>query len=291
MPKDFHKLDRIPAEELTAYERWELPVMDADEDVQPSSQVQAEEIEEIEVKPLTAQDLEEIRQAAWSEGHEEGLQAGLQEGREQGIKSGHEEGYRQGLEQGLVEGQRQGEEAKRSEIDASLQRLEQVTSELMEPLRKNQEDVEQALLNLALAVARSVIRREISLDTSHIAQVVGEAINALPRGSGRIKLHVSPQDAPLVRQMVERQQEEWTVVENPDILPGGCKVETAFSMVDYTIEKRFQLTVQQMLGRQTAVPSASENHGLDDDRVEMTDFCRDLLDTPAEPSDVPNKPD
>src|SRR5690554_3021090 len=126
MPKDFHKLDRIPAEELTAYERWELPVMDeADDEAELPPQAPANEVEEVEVQPLTAQDLEEIRQAAWSEGHEEGFQAGQQEGREQGLQTGHEEGYQQGLEQGLAqgleEGRRQGEEAKRAEIDASLQ--------------------------------------------------------------------------------------------------------------------------------------------------------------------------
>ncbi len=295
MPKDFHKLDRIPAEELTAYERWELPVMDgAGAEAQSPSEAAIEELEGVEVQPLTAQDLEEIRQAAWSEGHEEGFQLGQQEGHEQGLKSGHEEGYQQGLEQGLAqgleEGRRQGEEAKRAEIDASLQRLEQVTLELMEPIRQQRDDAEQALLNLALAVARTVIRREVSLDTSHIAQVVTEAIDSLPRGSDRIKLIVSPQDAPLVRQMVERQQENWTVTESADLLPGGCKVETSVSLVDYTVEKRFQLAVQQMLGRHTSVQSVQGNAELDDDRLEMTDFRRDLLETPSEPSDVHNKP-
>src|SRR5690554_334033 len=295
MPKDFHKLDRIPAEELTAYERWELPVMDgAGAEAQSPSEAAIEELEGVEVQPLTAQDLEEIRQAAWSEGHEEGFQLGQQEGHEQGLKSGHEEGYQQGLEQGLAqgleEGRRQGEEAKRAEIDASLQRLEQVTLELMEPIRQQRDDAEQALLNLALAVARTVIRREVSLDTSHIAQVVTEAIDSLPRGSDRIKLIVSPQDAPLVRQMVERQQENWTVIESADLLPGGCKVETSVSLVDYTVEKRFQLAVQQMLERHTSVQSVQGNAELDDDRLEMTDFRRDLLETPSEPSDVHNKP-
>jgi len=291
MPKDFHKLDRIPTEELTAYERWELPVMDeADDEAELPPQAPANEVEEVEVQPLTAQDLEEIRQAAWSEGHEEGFQAGQQEGREQGLQTGHEEGYQQGLAQGLEEGRRQAEEAKGAEIDASLQRLEQVMSQLMEPTRQQEEDVEQALLNLALAVARTVIRREVSLNTSHIAQVVAEAVDSLPRGSDRIRLLVSPQDAPLVRQMVERQQESWTVVENADILPGGCKVETSFSMVDYTVEKRFQLTVQQMLGRHTTVQPGPDSTDLGDASVEMTDFRRDLLDTPSEPNDDHSKP-
>lgn len=283
MSKDFRKLDRIPAEQLTAYERWELPVMDIGKEPEPPVEVQEEVVE---VAPLTAQDLEEIRQAAWNEGHEEGFQIGQQEGREEGLKSGHEEGYQQGLAQGLEEGRRQGMEAKQAEVDAALQRLESIGLELMEPIRRQQDEIEQALLHLALAVARTVIRREISLDTSQIGQVVREAVESLPRAADHIRLQVNPQDAPLVKQVAERQQENWTVIENAQVLPGGCLVETPFSMVDYTVEKRFQLAVQQMLGRHTTAQSVADSRQDGDD---MTDFRRDLLDTPVEPTDASGK--
>lgn len=57
---------RIPKEQMTAWERWELPLLD-----ERGNQV----VEEEEVKPLTAADLEEIRQAAREDGFQEGRQA------------------------------------------------------------------------------------------------------------------------------------------------------------------------------------------------------------------------
>ena len=63
-------LNRIPKENLTAYERWELPLLDA-----KGNEVAREE--ELNVKPLTAANIEEIRQAAYADGLEEGRKEGF----------------------------------------------------------------------------------------------------------------------------------------------------------------------------------------------------------------------
>ena len=82
---------RIPKEQMTAWERWELPLLD-----ERGNQV----VEEEEVKPLTAADLEEIRQAAREDGFQEGRQAGYAEGFEQGRADGHKDGYAAGRRRG-----------------------------------------------------------------------------------------------------------------------------------------------------------------------------------------------
>jgi len=76
-------LDRIPKENLTAYERWELPLLDAG-----GNEVAREE--ERNVKPLTAADIAEIRQAAHADGLEEGRKEGFDAGHQEGLKTGHE---------------------------------------------------------------------------------------------------------------------------------------------------------------------------------------------------------
>src|SRR5690606_16649901 len=179
MTKDFHKLDRIPAEQLTAYERWERTVMDMAGN-EPAEITEEVVEEEIEIKPLTAEELEEIRQAAYLEGQQEGFQLGREEGFREGREAGYAEGRETGYADGRATGEEQGATSKRAEIDAALKRLEGVTAELMEPIRRQQDEAEQALLNLVLAVSRSVIRREVSLDSQQIRQVVREALEALP---------------------------------------------------------------------------------------------------------------
>jgi len=287
MTKDFHKLDRIPAEQLTAYERWELPVMDMAGN-EPAEITEEVVEEEIEIKPLTAEELEEIRQAAFIEGQQEGFQLGREEGFREGREAGYAEGRETGYAEGRATGEEQGATSKRAEIDAALKRLEGVTAELMEPIRRQQDEAEQALLNLVLAVSRSVIRREVSLDSQQIRQVVREALEALPRGSDQIKLWVNPQDAPLVREMASQQQEPWVIQEAPEVLPGGCKVESRYSLIDYTIEKRFQLAVRQMLERHTAVQPVPETANAGDVMKDLTSFQRDLMDAPLPAPEYPS---
>ncbi len=279
MANDFHKLDRIPAEQLTAYERWELPVMDEPDNEPPAISEEVVE-EDIEITPLTAEELEEIRQAAYQEGQQEGRQDGFQVGREEGFREGREAGYAEGLSAGRATGEQQGADSKRAEIDEALKRLEGVTAELMDPIRHQQDEVEQALLNLVLAVSRSVIRREVSLGSQQIRQVVQEALEALPRGSDQIRLRVNPQDAPLVREMASQQQEPWVIQESAEVLPGGCKVESRYSLIDYTIEKRFQLAVRQMLERQLAGQPSPDSAEPGEIMEDLTSFQRELLDAP-----------
>ena len=93
--KDSEKsLNRIPKEQLTAYERWELPLLDARGNEVPRE-------EERDVKPLTAADLEDIRQAAREDGYAEG--------RDRPLRSGVQESHdRPGRGQAAAQGGRRG---------------------------------------------------------------------------------------------------------------------------------------------------------------------------------------
>ena len=66
------------AEDLTAYERWELPAFGGS--APAGKQVAAKKPAKPKVKLPTAADVENIRQAAFNEGQEEGKKSGYQEG-------------------------------------------------------------------------------------------------------------------------------------------------------------------------------------------------------------------
>ena len=268
--KDRRHLDRIPSEELTAYEKWELPLLD-----QQGNEIGREE--ERDVKPLTAADIEEIRQAAWDDGHAEGREAGLAEGREEGRKEGHKEGLEAGLEEGRDTGHAEALEATRTEVSTGLERLESVMAELLDPIRRHQEEVETALFNLTTVLARAVVFRELKLDSSHIQAVVRQAMASLPSTRENVKLRVNPADADWVREVAGRFEAETAVVEDSEILEGGCKVETRHSLVDFTVEKRFQKAVQGMLDQQLSSAESGGTAELDSMMGDLTDFHRDVL--------------
>lgn len=271
------ELRRIPKEQLTAYERWELPLLDASGNEIPRE-------EERDVRPLTAADLSAIRDAAREEGFREGRDAGYQEGLAQGRDSGHEEGLQTGLAEGREQGRKQGYEEARTAIDSKLERLEQVMAELLLPIRRQEDELETALVNLTTVLARTVVFRELTIDSSQIHKVVRKALAALPSTADNIRIRINPEDCELVREAAARLDTQVSIVEDEEILPGGCKVETRQSLVDFTVEKRFQRTVQKMLDQQLDDGSDGESGELDSVMEDLTDFHLDVLDSPASDS-------
>ena len=274
----------IPREELTAYERWELPLLD-----EQGNEVAVEE----EVRPLTAADIEAIREAAKQDGFSEGRESGYREGHEEGRKQGHDEGYQAGLEEGREAGRQQGLDDTRSEVDSKLDRLEHLLGELLLPVQRHQDELETALVNLTTVLARAVIFRELSLDSSHIGQLVSRAMDSLPSTADNVRIRINPADAESVREVAGRFEAESSVVEDASVLQGGCRLETRHSLVDYTVEKRFQKAVQRMLDQPLGNEQQGESAGLDAMMDDLTDFHTDVLKEPGESteSDEPGHTD
>lgn len=259
---------RIPKEQMTAWERWELPLLD-----ERGNPV----VEEEEVKPLTAADLEEIRQAAYEDGFQEGRQAGYTEGSDLGRTEGHKEGYSAGEAEGRRHGEQKAAEQTRQDVASRLERLEHLMGELLLPIERHEEELESVLVNLTTVLARAVVFRELSMDSSQVRQVVRRALSSLPSTADNLRVYIHPDDIEPVREVVERLDIPAVLIEDDALMPGGCKVESRHSLVDYTVEKRFQRAVQGMLEEQLAEPVSSEQ----DERVprlgELTDFHRDVL--------------
>lgn len=278
MKESSKNLDKIPKEQLTAYERWELPLLDARGNEVPRE-------EEREIKPLTAGDLDEIRKAAHDDGYNEGREAGYQVGLSEGQSQGHEEGLETGLTEGREQGETRGYDDTRQEFDTKLDRLEHLMGELLFPIARHEDELETALLNLTTILARAVVYRELALDSSQIQKVVRRALQALPSTADNVRLHVHPNDHELVQQVAERLEAPASVVEDDTLLPGGCKLETRHSQVDFTVEKRFQRVVQAMLDQQKETGPASDAEDLDVLMDDLTDFHRGVLtSSPSEPS-------
>ncbi|WP_166260842.1 flagellar assembly protein FliH [Marinobacter salicampi] len=270
--KDRRTLDRIPSENLTAYERWELPLLD-----QQGNEVAREE--ERDVKPLTAADIEEIRQAAYEDGRMEGHAVGLKAGTEEGREAGHREGFEAGRTEGLDVGRTEAMEATQADVDAGLERLQSVMAALLDPIARHEDEIETALFNLTTVLSRAVVYRELQMDSSHIRAVVRQAMASLPSTQENVKVRVHPADAEWVREVAARFEVETAVVEDEAILKGGCKVETRHSLVDFTVEKRFQKAVQGILDQQLSSDSPGDRAELGALMDDLTDYHGDVLET------------
>src|SRR5690554_1102378 len=266
---------RIPKEQLTAWERWELPLLD-----ERGNQV----VQEQEVKPLTAADLEEIRQAAREDGFQEGREAGYQEGFEKGRVEGHQQGLQAGEAEGRELGQQQAEEATRKEVASRVDRLEHLLGELVLPIQRHEEELETALGNVTTVLARAAVYRELSLDSSQIRQVVRKALAALPSTADKLRIQIHPDELEPVRAVAERSAVSPSVMAEKTLVAGGVKVGSRHSLVGYAAEQRFQGAVQGMLEGQFSDPAGVDDEELRSLLGDLGDFRREVLGESAMPS-------
>lgn len=171
-------------------------------------------------RPVTARQLEEIQQQA----RQEGFQQGLQEGRESG----------------------------REELLNSVRCLEQILKTLDKPLEELDDSVEQQLAQLAMLVARQLVRRELKTDPEQIVGIVREALALLPVAVCDVQLALNPEDAGIVREALSLHEGEQAIriMEDPVQSRGGCRVVTRTSQIDATIETRLNSVIAGVLGGQ-----------------------------------------
>lgn len=161
-----------------------------------------------------------------------------------------EELQHQAREEGFQQGRREGLEAGKKEIKARVHELESLMQTLTKPLEQLDEQVEQELVSLALAVARQLVRREIKADPGQVLAVVREAMAALPIAARNVRLHLHPEDAALVRETLSLGDSErgWKIVEDPVLTRGGCKVSSDTSQIDAGVERRLHTIIANVLG-------------------------------------------
>ncbi len=150
------------------------------------------------------------------------------------IKAGaFDEGYAAGYDQGGAAARREAERW-HALIEASSNVFTRFEAELAPQL-----------LNLALEVARQVVRRELNTDNNVILAVVRDAFKQLTGGEANKQLRLHPSDVQLVRAHLGDELElgQWKIVEEEDIEPGGCRISTLQSELDATLQTRWLRTV------------------------------------------------
>lgn len=169
---------------------------------------------------LTAAQIEQVQQQAY----EEAYAVGLQEGRAAGVE----------------------------QANGKAKQLERLLQALSKPFEELDEQVEQELVALSISLVRQLVRRELRADPGQVIAVVREAMSLLPVASRNIRVHLHPEDAALVREALSVSEDErtWSIVEDPVLSRGGCKVSTDYSQVDASLESRLSQFFAQVFGGQ-----------------------------------------
>lgn len=209
-------------------------------------QVELEEDIEEEIAPLTAEEIEAVRLAAYEEGVLQGKEAGF----ESGYQEGRDQGYQDGLTQGNAEGKKQGLEEGNIEIMAKAQVWSSLSEQLNQPLRELDQQVEKHLVNLAVQLAEAVIGVELEMRPEIILHTLKESVAALPIAEAGCNIQLNPSDAALIKEVYgdeELVERGWQILEEPTVEPGGCIVESRTSAIDQTLKERIKFTLTRFL--------------------------------------------
>jgi flagellar assembly protein FliH len=155
---------------------------------------------------------------------------------------------REAFTKGYAQGERAGLEAGGKRAEAMLRRVAQTLEELGGLRQTLIQETERQMVQLALALARRVVHREVTLDPDLAAALAHVALDRLGTTTPAT-IRLNPEDYTIVAQDGER----WgsvavTVVPDPSISRGGCLVESDFGSVDATIERQFDELSRALIG-------------------------------------------
>jgi len=145
----------------------------------------------------------------------------------------YQEGFAAGMKDGRAEGQ------------SVAQQMQALMTELHQSMQQFEITMAQEIMDLALDIARQMVRSALAVNPELVLAVVREAIESLPQVNQNPTLILHPEDAQLVRDMLSHEYQEnvWRVVDDPLMERGGCRVETGTAEIDANMESRWQRIV------------------------------------------------
>jgi flagellar assembly protein FliH len=150
-------------------------------------------------------------------------------------------GFQAGKEEGLASG--------KAEAEAIIDSITAIAEQMTQPYLGLESLITRELAQMAILLAESIVRRELTIDSSVVTDVVREAMTTLYKLEGEIVIFVNPADAELVRNFSPESLEgkSWKVVEDIDLSPGGCQVKTPTSFLDASIERQLEEVFEKLI--------------------------------------------
>lgn len=207
--------DPVTKGKLSAYQRWEMTSFEEDRPV---------------AKKLTAENLAAANKAELDKlrlkAQKEGFTKGFEEGHQLGVSTAQKD-MQQELATFLTMS---------SQFNLAVQQAEQIMA--------------QDVLDLALDVAKAMLKSALNINPELIIPIVEQAIASLPSVQQPAQLLLNPRDAELVKNHIGTELSEtgWVIVPDPHLNQGDCRIETLKNQINASLPSRWQQLVDA-LGR------------------------------------------
>lgn len=164
-----------------------------------------------------------------------------------------QQAYQDGYAAGVVQGKQQAEQALQQQMhdflanqgNEAARQLAQLFESAQRQLQEAEQAMAQGLLNLACEVARQVLRRELAVDNQAVLPVLKEALTLLQAEHKTTVVKLPPSDLAALGELIQTEFAGLGLSLRADaaLQPGDCVLESAGTVVDGTVQKRWQRAV------------------------------------------------
>jgi flagellar assembly protein FliH len=207
----------IPGEELGAVAGWDFGAVDQ-ASVRFAAKVKARELAE--------------EQSRENEAHQRGFS----------------DGYAQGHAQATLEGQRLIAQYIETQGQDAARQFGQLFESTNAQIAESQQVMAKGVLELACELARQVLRHELSANPNVLQPVIREALSMLSVDSKVAFVRLNPVDLEVLEDVLKQEFSglALSLLSDSSVAQGGCLVESAGTVVDGTIEKRWSRAVAKL---------------------------------------------
>lgn len=163
-------------------------------------------------------------------------------------QSGYAEGFAQGHAQATMEGNRRIDDYISSQGQETARGFGQLFESAQAQIAEAEQVMAKGVLELACELARQVLRHELSTNPNALQPVIREALGVLAVDSKAALVRMNPQDLGVLDDVLRQEFEglALTLLGDASITRGGCLVESAGTVVDGTLEKRWARAVASL---------------------------------------------
>lgn len=170
----------------------------------------------------------------------------------QGAVEGHREGLQRGLEEGRKMGETQALEATRAQLQQALAALTESTTALDQSRAELHAAALQEVVQLAIAIARRVTKRQGIIDPQVLNANLEEAIKLVVQQQD-LRIAIAPAQRETLAAALPRLGLKWPalkhveVVEDASLSPGGCRIFTRQGSIDADLDAQLDRVIDDLL--------------------------------------------
>ncbi len=208
----------IPGEEIDAVEQWQFGSIDT------AAQLLAARVKAREAEETAVQTESQMQQV-------------------------YQDGYAAGVEQGRLQAQAELQQQMQAFLANQAQeaagKLAAVFESAQSELQAAEQTMSQGVLALSCELARQVLRHELTVNPEVVMPVLTEAVGLLGAEFKTAVVKLNPLDLAALGEQIQANFAGigLSLRADPEVLQGGCLVESAGTVVDGTLQKRWQRAI------------------------------------------------